>query len=241
MTSVPKPDRSKAVRPTTSGFKPIRPAFRERQYGSEFNQWEFKLLKEFNYAKTSVNPTISGSVVFDNRLGKNRFLLIPAAHLSQDYVICECPPGLPVPANLSQVRITGRRSVFYDHWEIIVDDIAYEKMKIPIEPEIDFNDFQDELFLQWGGIDSPLRELLAFEFVSSPPLLDFGQVGGLNFTLYDGTATGESKKLLKYFKGMIPLDIALGKSGSLTLLELGTNHTLSPFLGGSGVLTPTSL
>ena len=228
MTFVQEPQRSKAVRPNAS-FKPIRPAFRERQYGSEFNQWELKLLKEFSYAKASVNPMISGAVVFDYRLGKNRFLLIPAAHLPQDYVICECPPDLPVPANLSYVTITGRRSVFNDYWEIIVDDISYEKMKIPIKPEIDFNDFQDQLFLQWGGIGSPLRELLAFEFVSSPPLLDFGQVGGLNFTLYDGTATGESKKLLKYFKGMIPLDIALGKSGSLTLPELDTNQTLSPF------------
>lgn len=228
MTFIPKPERPKAVRPTNS-FKPIRPAFRERQYGSEFNQWELMILKEFSYAKKSANPTITGSVVFDSRLGKSHFLLLPAAHLPQDYVICECPPGLPVPANLSYVTITGRRSVFYDHWEIIVDDISYEKMKISIKPEIDFKDFQDQLFLQWGGIDSPLRELLAFEFVSSPPLLDLGQVGGLNLTLYDGTTTGESKKLLKYFKNMLPLDIALGKSGSLALPELSTNQKLSPF------------
>ena len=187
------------------------------------------MLKDFNYAKKSANPTVTGSVVFDSRLGTSHFLLLPAAHLPQDYIICECPPSIPVPANLSYVTITGRRSVFYDHWEIIVDDVSYAKMETPIKPEIDFKEFQDHLFLQWGGIDSPLRELLAFEFVSSPPLLDFGQVGGLNFTLYDGTTTGESKKLLKYFKNMLPLDIALGKSGSLVLPELGTNQKLSPF------------
>src|SRR4030042_6154878 len=172
MTFIPTPKKSKAVR-HTNNFKPIRPAFRERQYGSEFNRWELMMLKDFNYAKKSANPTVTGSVVFDSRLGTSHFLLLPAAHLPQDYIICECPPSIPVPANLSYVTITGRRSVFYDHWEIIVDDVSYAKMETPIKPEIDFKEFQDHLFLQWGGIDSPLRELLAFEFVSSPPLLDF--------------------------------------------------------------------
>jgi len=188
MTFIPKPKTPKVVR-TTDIFKPIRPAFRERQFGSEFNQWELSILKEFSSAKRVKNPKISGSVVFDNRLGRSHFLLIPAAHLPQDYVICECPPSIPVPANSSYVTITGKKSVFYDHWEIMVDDISYEKPKMPIRPEIDFNEFQNHLFLQWGGIDSPLRELLAFEFVSSPPLSDLGQVGGLNLTLYDCTAS----------------------------------------------------
>ena len=219
MTFVSKPE----------SFKPIRPAFRERQYGSEFNHWEHKLLAEFNYAKKSANPIISGSVVYDRKLGIGRFLLMPAAHLPQDYIICECPPGVPVPANLSYVRIAGRKKVFRDYWEIMVDDISYEKMKVPIKPELTFKDFQDYLFLQWGGIDSPLRELLAFEFVSSPPLLDFNQAGGLNLTVYDGTCTGESKKLLKYFRGMIPSDIASGKSGNLLIPELDASQALSPF------------
>ena len=228
MTFIPKPERLKAVRPQNI-FKPIKPAFRERQYGSEFNKWELELLREFSYAKSSKNPRISGSVVFDNRLGRDRFLLIPAAHLHQDYVICECPQGIPVPANSSYVTVTGRRSVFYDYWIIIVDNISYEKMKTPIKPEISFKDFQDNLFLQWGGIFSPLRELLAFEFVSSPPLSDLRQVGGLSVTLYDGTGRKEGKKLLKYFRGMIPADIALGKSDRLALPELATDQPLSPF------------
>jgi hypothetical protein len=228
MTFIPKPKSSKVVRSTDS-FKPIRPAFRERQYGSEFNQWELAILREFSSAKRLTNPTISGSVVFDSGLGKNHFLLIPAAHLSQDYVICECPPSIPVPANSSYVKITGKKSVFHDHWEIMVDDVSYEKPKRPIKPEIDFKEFQNQLFLQWGGIDSPLRELLAFEFVSSPPLSDLGQVGGLNFTLYDCTTTGKSKKLLKYFRAILPSDITTGKSERLALPELGTDQTLSPF------------
>ena len=228
MTFIPKPENSKAAKPK-SDFKPIRPAFRERQYGSEFNQWEFAILKDFNQAKKSVNPTVSGSVVFDRGLGKNHFLLIPAAHLPQDYVICECPPGIPVPANSSQVTLTGRKSVFHDHWEIMVENISYEKAKMSIKPEINFEEFQNQLFLQWGGIESPLRELLAFEFVSSPPLPDLGQVGGLNLTLYDCTATGKSKKLLKYFNTILPKDITMGKSGCLALPELGTEQSLSPF------------
>lgn len=228
MTFIPKPETSKAAKPT-SDFKPIRPAFRERQYGSEFNQWEFTILKDFNQAKKSATPTVSGSVVFDSGLGKNHFLLIPAAHLPQDYVICECPPSIPVPANSSQVTLTGRKSVFHDHWEIMVENISYEKAKMSIKPEINFEEFQNQLFLQWGGIESPLRELLAFEFVSSPPIPDLGQVGGLNLTLYDCTATGKSKKLLKYFNTVLPKDITMGKSGCLALPELGTEQSLSPF------------
>lgn len=214
---------------TPSSFTPIRPSFRDRQFGSEFNQWEFRLLKEFSNAKKSVNPIISGVVVFDRKIGQNRFLLIPAAHLAQDYVICECPSDIPVPSNLSNVTIAGIRRVFLDHWEIFAEKITYEKMKAPIKPEINFKDFQDQLFLQWGGISPLLKDLLAFEFVSSPPILELGQTGGLNLTMYDGTNRGESKKLLRYFRNILPLDIALGKSGSLALPELATNQPLSPF------------
>jgi hypothetical protein len=227
MTFIPKPDPKSVIRETS--FRPIRPAFRDRQYGSEFNKWELALLKEFSCAKASKNPTISGSVVYDRALGTGRFLLIPATHLSQDYVICECASDIPIPANLSQVTVTGKKKFFYGYWEIMVDSISFQKTTLPIKPEINFREFQDQLFLQWGGIDSPLRELLAFEFVSSPPLSDFGQVGGLNVTLYDGTLRGETRRLLKYFRNMIPLDIALGKSGNLAIPELALEQPLSPF------------
>lgn len=227
MTFISKPKKQAL----TSGeeFKTIRPSFRERQFGSEFNQWELKLIKNFSYAKKSKQALISGCVVYDHSLGRGRFLLIPAAHLPQDYVICECPPGLSVPSNLSNVTINGTKKVFYDYWEIMVDKISYDKPQISIKPEIDFKEFQDQLFLKWGGILSPLRELLAFEFVSSPPLLDLGQTGGLSVTLYDGTQKKESNALLKYFKEIIPLDIAQGKSGTLAIPELAADQPLSPF------------
>ena len=236
MTFIPRPKPSKSKNVKVNSFEPVRPAFRERQYGSEFNQWELKLLKEFSYLKTAKNPTISGSVVNDHSLGRSRFLLIPAAHLPQDYVICECPPGVLMPANSSWVTISGKKTAFHDYWEIMVEKIEFKKMDLPIKPEIDFAEFQDLLFLQWGGIFSPLRELLAFEFVSSPPLVDLGQVGGLSVTVYDGTGIKEDgkprkegKKLLNYFRNMLPRDIALGREGSLAIPELATNQALSPF------------
>jgi hypothetical protein len=102
-------------------------------------------------------------------------------------------------------------------------------MKLAIKPEISFKDFQEHLFLQWDGISPLLKDLLAFEFVSSPPILELGQTGGLNLSVYDGTGRGESKRLLNNFKGIIPLDIALGKSGTLALPELATDQPLSPF------------
>ena len=144
MTFLPNPAES------TKNFKPFRPAFRERQYGSELNQWELKLIKSFHNAKNSKNAIISGCVVYDRSLGRGRFLLIPAAHLPQDYVICECPPDISVPSNLSNVTISGRKKVCHDYWEIIVDKISYEKPQISIKPEINFKEFQDKLFLKWG-------------------------------------------------------------------------------------------
>lgn len=83
--------------------------------------------------------------------------------------------------------------------------------------------------MQWAGLDPLIRDLLAFEFVSSPPLLELNQAGGLNVTVYDGTNSGEGKKMLSYFKKIIPSDIALGKAGNLSLPELATNQPLSPF------------
>lgn len=210
-------------------FIPIKPSFRNRKFGSEFNKWELDLLREFSNSKKLVSPVISGIVVFDRTLGRNRFVLIPAAHLSQDYVICECPDDIPIPSNLSEVTITGKRKAFFDYWEIYVEKISPHSNNNPVKPEISFQEFQDKLFLQWGGLDPLMKDLLAFEFVSSPPIMEFHQAGGLNLTLYDGTNSGESKKLLHYFRRILPNDIALGKSGKLAIPELATNQPLSPF------------
>ncbi|MDR0470817.1 MAG: hypothetical protein LBH79_03680 [Nitrososphaerota archaeon] len=228
MTFIPKP-ASDTQSKKADKFTPLKPAFRNRQYGSEFNTWELSLLKEFTYAKKSTTPSVSGTVVYDGKLGRNRFLLIPAAHLPQDYIICECPPDVAIPANLSYVTITGQKRPFYDYWALIVDNIVSAKINQPIKPEIDFKEFQQQLFLPWSGIFSPQKDLLAFEFVSSPPLLNMGQAGGLSITLYDESKHHQTHKLLKYFYDLIPQDIAQGKSGNLTIPELAAEQPLSPY------------
>jgi len=65
------------IRPSTE-FRPVKPRFWERRYGTEFLESEFCLLREFNQAKRQLYPTICGTVVLDARLGENRFLLVPA-------------------------------------------------------------------------------------------------------------------------------------------------------------------
>jgi hypothetical protein len=220
--------RKELVKPHSS-LKLVRSSLRDRQFGSEFNQWELKLLKDFSLAKQSKKPKISGVLIYDSKLGKNRFILIPAAHLAQDYVICECPPYMHIPSNLSNVTIEGQRRVFADHWEILVEKCILDNPKLPLKPEINFKEFRDILFSSWGGIDSLFKDLLALQFVSSPPIIDLGVTGGLNFTVYDNTNRRESKKLLSYFRGILPVDIAFGKSGNLSLPELATEQPLSPF------------
>jgi hypothetical protein len=228
VTFIPKPPSDVRLKGTDK-FTPLKPAFRNRQYGSEFNAWELSILKEFAYAKKSTNPSVSGTVVYDGKLGRNRFLLIPAAHLPQDYIICECPTGVAVPSNLSYITVTGQKQPFYDYWEIMVDDLTPAKINQPIKPEIDFKEFQQQLFLQWSGIFSPQKDLLAFEFVSSPPLVNLGQAGGLSITLYDETKHHQTSKLLKYFHDLMPPDFAQGKAGNLTIPELAAEQPLSPF------------
>ena len=228
MTFIPKPQIDIKLEKADK-FTPLKPAFRNRQYGSEFNPWELTILREFAYAKKSPTPSVSGIVIYDSKLGRNRFLLLPAAHLTQDYIICECPNGVAIPSNLSYITITGQKRVFYDYWEIMIDDITPAKLSQPIKPEITFKEFQQKLFLSWSGIFPPQKDLLAFEFVSSPPMINFGQAGGLSITLYDETNRRQTSKLLKYFQTLIPSDFAQGKSGNLTIPELAAEQPLSPF------------
>jgi len=219
MTFIPKPKK----------FKPFNPRFWDREFRSEFNKWEFQLLEEFNSSKKAERPVISGTALADHRLGRGRFLLIPSRYLTQDYILCECPSDIPIPSSWTYVTIHGRRKIFQNHYEILVDDIVYTKMKTPLKPEIDFREFQDYLLLKWNGIDSPLRELLAFEFVSSPPLFALKQAGGLSLSIYDGASTGQSKKILRYFRNIIPPQVALGKSGLIDIPWMHTKLTLPPF------------
>jgi hypothetical protein len=217
--------------PKPARFKPLAARFWEREYGIEFDKWEWKLLSEFNQAKMAEFPTISGFVISDYRLGRNRFLLVPAQHLTNDFVICECPPYMDLPSNWSYVTVKGKKIVFRDYYEIFVDEVVPAKFEVP-RPEIEFKDFQESLFVQWSGINSPLRELLAFEFVSCPPLFALGQVGGINLSLYDGTGEGLSKRLLKYFKNIIPVDFVKGKPGVIGISELSIQIRVPPFSWG---------
>jgi hypothetical protein len=219
MTFVPSPQK----------FRPIKARFEEREFGSEFNRWEMQLLLDFSQAKREVQTVISGTVIADCKLGRGQFILIPGPYLTQDYVLCVCPLGIPVPANLSYVRVYGQRRSLRNRYEILVESILPAKMKMPLEPEIDFKEFQDLLLIQWAGIASPLRELLAFEIVSSPPLQPLGQIGGLNVSLYDGTALKLSKKLLKSLGNMIPTTLQRGKSCSLTVPEMQVRLDLPPY------------
>lgn len=219
---VPKPKR----------FKPIKPRFWKREFGGEFLKWEFQLLKEFNHAKKADRPVISGTVIADSRLGRGRFLLIPAQYLTQDWVLCVCPPSISIPANWSYRTIYGKKQRFKDHYEIIVDDVLPAKIEMPIKPEIGFKDFQDLLLTQWSGIGPLLRELLAFEFVSSPPIFPLRQAGGLSLSIYDGTGIKLAKKLLRYFRYIIPSEITRGKSGLVDVPWMSTRIRLTPFSWG---------
>jgi hypothetical protein len=197
-------------------------------FGSEFNAWEWDLLKNFNQAKKAGYVTISGAVVANQRLGRGQFLLIPAPHLPQDQILCVCL-DLPIPPNGQYITVRGKNTWVRDHHEVVVYDIKPAEMKIPIKPEIKFEDFQDSLLLQWSGLESPLRELLAFQFVSCPPLFALGQAGGLVISTYDGTQAKRGKMLLRYFKNLMPPEILMGKPCSVEVPWMGVKMRALPF------------
>lgn len=210
-------------------FKPIKPHFLERQFGEEFNKWEFQLLNDFNQAKRMERPVISGTVVADSRFGRRRFLLIPGKYLTQDQVICVCPPSIRVPANWSYVKVHGRKRANREHYEIIVDDVLPAKIETPVSPEIEFKDFQELLLMQWSGVNSLLKELIAFEFVSSPPIFPLQQAGGLSLSIYDGTGRRLPKQLLRHLRNIIPPEVVLGKSGFINVPWISRRIRLPPF------------
>lgn len=136
MQLIPKPTR----------FKPLAARFWEREYGIEFEKWEWKLLSEFNKAKMAEFPTISGSVFADYKLGRNCFLLFPARYLTNDFVLCECPPYIDLPPNWSYVTVKGKKIWSQDYYRIYVDEIAPAKFEVP-KSDVSFHDFQESLFI----------------------------------------------------------------------------------------------
>jgi len=208
-------------------FRPIKARFWEREFGIEFHKEEMRLLTEFNSAKRQRYPTISGTAVTSPKLGSNRFVLIPAPWLNQDYVTCIMPYNISLPANMSHVSVLGRKQDSQGRFEILVDDIQYMQSEFSIKPEIKFRDFQDHLLLEWNGIESPQRELLALEIVSSPPV--FEQAGGLNLSLYDGTGEGTSKRILSNLKQLIPPDMVMGRPSKITVPWMDHSVEVDPF------------
>jgi hypothetical protein len=128
---------------------------------------------------------------------------------------------------MSHVSISGRRQDFRDRFEILVDDIQYIQPEFSIKPEIEFRDFQDMLLLEWSGIESPQRELLALEIVSSPPI--FEQAGGLDVSLYDGAGKGLSKKVLSNLRRFVAPDIVMGRSSKVTVPWMERSVGIDPF------------
>jgi hypothetical protein len=207
--------------PEPSKFTPIKAQCWDRQFGIEFNRWEWGLINDFNRAKKEKYVTISGSVVNNHRLGKGQFLLIPAPHLPQDQILCACPDEL-IPANNEYVTVKGKKVWVNDsHYLLLLDEIEQSKLKIPVRSEINFQEFEDLLFLPWRGLDKPVANILSYQFISCPPLFALNQVGGLVVGSYDGTREGnkrktrKGKKLLNYFKGLLPNEIVMGKPCSV--------------------------
>ena len=186
-----------------------------------------RLLAEFSSAKRQRYPTIIGTAVTSPKLGSHRFVLIPAPWLKQDYITCIMPSNISLPANMSQVSVMGKRQDFQGRFEILVDDIQCVQPEFSIKPEIGFRDFQDLLLFEWNGIESPQRELLALEIVSSPPI--FEQAGGLNLSLYDGTGEGTSKRILSDLRRLIPSDIVLGRPSKITVPWMERSVEIDPF------------
>jgi hypothetical protein len=209
-------------------FKPIKTRLWERQFGSEFNHWEWNIISEFNQAKKEKYVKVSGAVINNTRLGKGQFLLVPAPHLPQDHLLCICQDQ-EIPANNAYVTIQGRNVWRRNHYEVFVDSIQQADLNIPVKPEIEFQEFENLLFEPWRGIDQHVADVFSFQFVSCPPLFAINQAGGLVISSYDGTRARLGKKLLAYFKNLLPKEILLGKPSCISVPYMNIRLRTLPF------------
>lgn len=194
-------------------FKPIQLSLWERAYGPTFLSTEMSRLKEFYSSRFKKHVETSG---FVRRTGDRQFILLPTLTTHQVYLQCSLQESAPLPEENSYIKIEGesswshlaraRGTIFNGEREVLVRDWKPDMPdSLQIRPPIEFHEFQDEVFDRILNIEPILRDLLAFQIISCPPIERF--VGGLNVCLYDATHRSFSPRVIGEIGRVIPKDL----------------------------------
>lgn len=197
-------------------FRPFKIRFWNRAYGPEFASFELSLMKEFYNASKMRRIDINGYV---RRVDTNHFILLPTLHTSQIHMLCTCPDGVPLPPENAYINVEGSSHWDSRHITRITGDrflgekaIAVEKWKIQkpdwisqIKPNINFHDFEDEVFSRIVNIEPLIKELLIYQLISCPRFEVY--TGGLNLCTYDSTNKKVVHGVIEEIKRIVPSEM----------------------------------
>jgi len=190
-------------------------------------------LKEFYNSLSKESIEISG---FVKRTSDRQFVLLPTLTSPQAYLLCSLEESVPPPEENSYIKIEGRSiwshlarvrgTIFDGEREVVIHAWKPDKPDLPqTKPPIEFHEFQDEVFVRVLNIEPVLRDLLAFQIVSCPPIEQF--IGGLNVCMYDATHRSLSPRVVSEITRVIPRDLGephvLNTSAGRTPLEYSFN------------------
>jgi hypothetical protein len=193
-------------------FRPARIKLWERMYGETFLRTEMSRMREFYEVKSKQRIEISG---FVKGTSDRHFILLPTMITPQVYLQCSLTEGLPRPEDNSYVRIQGRSFWFdssrsdktvLDSMRVLVDAWKPDTSNIDkTKTDIGFEDFKNEIFTRMLNVEPHIRDLLAFQVVSCPPIEH--SAGGIAVCLFDATHRSFSRRAIREIKRNIPSDL----------------------------------
>lgn len=219
-------------------FNQFKVNFWKRDFGALWLSFERERINEFAQVKPNNKVSISGYVKW---ISNSIFALIPTIFSNQIYILCVNYAN-DRPAENAYITISGvakldelrpqrlhPRSNYYDGTLLVeVYDWVLEKPNFEVpKTKLNYENFKMELTERIEGLEPQIRDFLAFTAISTP--MFYGNVGGLNLTMYDSTKLGLPRLLAKELRRIIPEDI-----GDLHTIEtkygrFGLRYTYSFF------------
>ena len=211
-------------------WKPYALRFWERDVGALWLPSEREKLDEFSKIKPNETVAITGYVKW---ITDRVFALLPTLISNQDYRFCldltERRPReneyIMVYGKFKWAQLTKTSSdstVFrgvqiihvYD-WEDARPEFVFPKLNF------DYGDFRKDLTYRIEGLEPKIADFLAFTAISTPSFYE--NIGGIDLTLYDSTAKGLPRLIMKEMRRVVPPDI-------------GKLHTVATPFGKFGLL-----
>ena len=186
----------------------------QRESGALWLPFEHERINEYSSVKANEKASVSGYVKW---IGNGVFALVPTLFSNQAYVVCmnytDTAPsenayitasGLAKFERIQKISESSRRF----KGDLVLEVYDWINTKSTLEfPKLSFSykDFKLGLTSRVESLEPQIRDFLAFSAISTPAF--FGNMGGINLTLYDSTKSGLPLKVVREIKNVIPQDM----------------------------------